>query len=125
MRKFKNVNELVNELKPDYPVYCIRPESIKKSIKFFKDNFPGKVLYAVKTNPNEKVVSVCRKMGDLLIACAWVGGTATQIKKRIQKMRIEMASWYSHKDQKLGKEAQNLLNELKMILLQIHLKIRH
>ena len=56
MRKFKDVNELVNELKPDYPVYCIRPESIKKSTKFFKDNFPGKVLYAVKTNPNEKVV---------------------------------------------------------------------
>ena len=56
MRKFKDVNELVNILKPDYPVYCIRPESIKKSTKFFKDNFPGKVLYAVKTNTNEKVI---------------------------------------------------------------------
>ncbi len=56
MRKFKNVDELVNELKPDYPVYCIRPESIKKSTKFFKDNFPGRILYAVKTNPNEKVI---------------------------------------------------------------------
>ena len=56
MRKFKDVNELVNELKPDYPVYCIRPDSIKKSTKFFKDNFPGKVLYAVKTNPNEKII---------------------------------------------------------------------
>ena len=56
MRKFKSVDELVNELKPDYPVYCIRPESIKKSTKFFKENFPGKVLYAVKTNPNEKVI---------------------------------------------------------------------
>ena len=56
MRKFKNVNELVNDLKPDYPVYCIRPESIKKSTKFFKDNFPGKVLYAVKTNPHEKII---------------------------------------------------------------------
>ena len=56
MRKFKDVNELVNELKPDYPVYCIRPVSIKKSTKFFKDNFSGKILYAVKTNPNEKVI---------------------------------------------------------------------
>ena len=56
MRKFKDVNELVNTLKPEYPVYCIRPDSIKKSTKFFKDNFPGKVLYAVKTNPNEKVI---------------------------------------------------------------------
>ncbi|MDA9624760.1 type III PLP-dependent enzyme [Candidatus Pelagibacter bacterium] len=56
MGKFKDVNVLVNELKPDYPVYCIRSESIKKSTKFFKDNFPGKTLYAVKTNPNEKVL---------------------------------------------------------------------
>ena len=56
MQKFKDVNELVNTLKPDYPVYCIRPESIKTSTQFFKNNFPGKVLYAVKTNPNEEVL---------------------------------------------------------------------
>ncbi len=56
MRKFKDVNELVNTLKPDYPVYCIRSKSIKTSTDFFKKNFPGKVLYAVKTNPNEKVL---------------------------------------------------------------------
>ena len=56
MRKFKDVNELVDTLKPDYPVYCIRPDSKKRSTEFFKRNFPGKVLYAVKTNPNEKVL---------------------------------------------------------------------
>ena len=56
MRKFKDVNELVNELNPDYPVYCIRPNSIKKSTQFFKKNFPGRVLYAVKTNPNPFVI---------------------------------------------------------------------
>ena len=56
MRKFKSVNELVNTLKPDYPVYCIRLEQVKKSTSFFKENFPGKVLYAVKTNPHEKII---------------------------------------------------------------------
>ena len=56
MQKFTDVNKLVNSLKPDYPVYCIRPESIKTSTQFFKNNFPGKVLYAVKTNPNKKVL---------------------------------------------------------------------
>ena len=56
MGKFKTVNELVNSLKPDYPVYCIRPNEIKKSVDFFKENFPGKILYAVKTNPNEKII---------------------------------------------------------------------
>ncbi len=56
MRKFDTVDELINELKPTEPVYCVRPESIKKSVEFFKNNFPGKVLYAVKTNPNEKII---------------------------------------------------------------------
>ena len=56
MGKFKTVNELVNSLKPDYPVYCIRMNEIKKSVKFFKENFPGNILYAVKTNPNEKII---------------------------------------------------------------------
>ena len=57
MQKFTDVNELVNTLKPDNPVYCIRPESIKTSTQFFKNNFPGKVLYAVKTNPNKEVLN--------------------------------------------------------------------
>ena len=58
MRKFAGVSELINTLKPDNPVYCIRPKLIKKSVEFFKNNFPGRVLYAVKTNPNEKVIKI-------------------------------------------------------------------
>ena len=38
MRKFDKVNELVNTLKPDYPVYCIRPKSIKKSVEFSENS---------------------------------------------------------------------------------------
>jgi len=56
MRKFDGVNELIDTLKPENPVYCIRPNSIKKSVEFFKNNFPGKILYAVKTNPQEKII---------------------------------------------------------------------
>ena len=63
MQKFSNVNELVNTLKPVNPVYCIRPETIKNSIKLFKNKFPGKVLYAVKTNPNEYVLKHIIKNG--------------------------------------------------------------
>jgi len=63
MRKFTDVNKLVNSLKPDYPVYCIRPESIKISTQFFKKKFPGKVLYAVKTNPNKEVLKHIIKNG--------------------------------------------------------------
>ena len=63
MRKFTSVNELVNTLEPEYPVYCIRPNSVRKSVEFFKNNFPGKVLYAVKTNPNEKIIKIIINSG--------------------------------------------------------------
>ena len=63
MEKFSNVNNLVNSLKPVNPIYCIRPDTIKNSIKVFKDKFPGKVLYAVKTNPNEYVLKHVIKNG--------------------------------------------------------------
>ena len=56
MEKFTDVNKLVNVLKPVNPVYCIRPDQIKKSSDFFKNNFPGEILYAVKTNPNKFVL---------------------------------------------------------------------
>ena len=63
MKKFSNVNELVNTLKPVNPIYCIRPDTIKNSVKVFKDSFPGKILYAVKTNPNEYVLKNIIKNG--------------------------------------------------------------
>ena len=56
MQKFKSVEDLVNQLKPEKPVYCIRKNSIQSATKFFKDNFLGKILYAVKTNPHPVVI---------------------------------------------------------------------
>ena len=56
MQKFNSIDELVSSIRPVDPVYCIRPNSIKVACSWFKKNFPGKVLYAVKTNPNEKII---------------------------------------------------------------------
>jgi len=56
MQKFKSVDELVNRLKPSEPVYCIRTSSIRTASDYFQKNFPGRVLYAVKTNPHPKVL---------------------------------------------------------------------
>jgi len=56
MQKFKTVEELVNRLKPSEPIYCIRKKSIQLASKFFKNKFPGKVLYAVKTNPHPTIL---------------------------------------------------------------------
>ena len=63
MQKFKSVEELVNQLRPDKPVYCIRKQSILSASKFFQKDFPGKILYAVKTNPHPEVIKTLLKSG--------------------------------------------------------------
>ena len=63
MQKFKSVDELVNQLKPTEPVYCIRKKSIQLASKFFQSKFPGKVLYAVKTNPHPIVLKALIESG--------------------------------------------------------------
>ena len=63
MKKFKSVDELIGQLQPDKPVYCIRKKSIQVASKFFQEKFPGKVLYALKTNPNKEVLKTIIQSG--------------------------------------------------------------
>ena len=63
MQKFNSVDELVNTVRPVDPIYCIRPNSIKSACSWFKSNFPGQILYAVKTNPNENVIKYIGESG--------------------------------------------------------------
>ena len=63
MQKFKSVEELVNRVRPIEPVYCIRKKSIQLASKYFQNKFPGKVLYALKTNPNLTVLKTIVESG--------------------------------------------------------------
>jgi ornithine decarboxylase len=63
MQKFKTVDELINQLKPEKPIYCIRKKSIRSASTYFRNKFPGKVLYAVKTNPNPEVLKTIVESG--------------------------------------------------------------
>ena len=63
MQKFKSVEKLINQLRPDKPVYCIRKNSILSASNFFQKKFPGKILYAVKTNPHPEVIKTLVKSG--------------------------------------------------------------
>ena len=63
MQKFKTVDELINQLKPEKPIYCIRKKSIQLASKYFRNQFPGKVLYAVKTNPHPEVLKTIIESG--------------------------------------------------------------
>ena len=63
MQKFKSVEELINQLKPEQPVYCIRRNSIQTAVHHFKKHFPGNILYAVKTNSHPDVIETIIKSG--------------------------------------------------------------
>ena len=63
MQKFKTVDELINQLKPEKPIYCIRKKSIQTASTYFKNKFPGKVLYAVKTNSHPEVLKTIVESG--------------------------------------------------------------
>ena len=63
MQKFKSVDELVSQLKPLKPVYCIRKKSIQIASKIFQKKFPGKILYAMKANPHPIVLDAIIKSG--------------------------------------------------------------
>ncbi len=63
MQKFKTVDELISQLKPEKPVYCIRKNSIHIASKTFQNKFPGRILYAVKTNPHPEVLKAITDSG--------------------------------------------------------------
>ena len=63
MQKFKSVETLVSQLKPEKPVYCIRKNSVTKASNFFQKNFPGSILYAVKTNPHPEIIKTLIESG--------------------------------------------------------------
>ncbi len=63
MQKFKSVDELIHQLKPEKPIYCIRKKSIHIASKLFQKRFPGKILFAVKTNPHPEVLKTIIESG--------------------------------------------------------------
>jgi ornithine decarboxylase len=63
MQKFKSVEELINQLKPEKPIYCIRKKSVLTASNFFQKNFPGEILYAVKTNPHPVIIKTLIESG--------------------------------------------------------------
>jgi len=63
MQKFKTVDDLIKQQKPEKPIYCIRKKSIQSASNYFRNKFPGKVLYAVKTNSHPEVLKTIVESG--------------------------------------------------------------
>ena len=68
IRTCGKVNDFVDKYNPDIPVYCFRPELVKNSVNFFKDNFnfanhKSRILYSVKSNPDDNLLKLINNLG--------------------------------------------------------------
>ncbi len=54
--RFANAEAMVAALRPGYPVYCVRPHIVQAAARAFLEEFDGRVLYAVKCNPNPQIL---------------------------------------------------------------------
>ena len=91
MQKFKTVDELVSQLKPERPVYCIRRKSIQIASRLFQKKFPGKILYAMKANPHPVVLDTIIKSGIKNIDVASIKEIET-----IKKIDLGVKCSYMH-----------------------------
>jgi ornithine decarboxylase len=54
--QFPSVTDVITNLKPREPVYCIYPHLLRRDVQQFIRGFPGRVMYAVKANPDPRIV---------------------------------------------------------------------
>jgi ornithine decarboxylase len=57
MEVFADALAMVTALRPEEPVYCLRPKVLKDAAAQFVQAFPGTVMYAVKCNDHPEVLA--------------------------------------------------------------------
>ena len=62
-RVFPNGQTAASALKPDAPLYCFRPLVLTEDAQHFLKLFPGTTAYAVKTNPDLRVLATLVEAG--------------------------------------------------------------
>lgn len=60
---FGSADDVVATLAPEDPVQCIFPDKLRGNARAFLTAFPGKVLYAVKCNPDRRVLQYLYRAG--------------------------------------------------------------
>ena len=68
--QFSDVASLISAERPEHPVYCIYPHVYLETAKEFLNGFPGRVLYAVKANPDPTVLGLLKDAGVRHFDCA-------------------------------------------------------
>lgn len=63
MEQFSCAAELLSRRAPERPVLCTRPHAAERAFHWFRDNFPGRTLYAVKANDAPEVLAALHAAG--------------------------------------------------------------
>ena len=63
MESFESVCDYLKQTQPVNPILCHRPHAAGRSARWFVDNFPGDVLYAVKANPAPLILDCLYEAG--------------------------------------------------------------
>ena len=67
---YGDVTQLLRELEPENPVYCIFPHVYRDSTQAFLQGFPGRVLFAIKANNDPRVLKLLIESGISHFDCA-------------------------------------------------------
>ena len=67
---FSDVESLLRIERPKHPVYCIYPHVYRETATEFLEGFPGRVLYAVKANPDPTILKLLIDSGVRHFDCA-------------------------------------------------------
>ena len=65
-----SVNAAVAAMRPEEPLHCLRPQAITAAARSFVEAFAGRTLYAVKCNPDPRVLSALWRGGVRAFDCA-------------------------------------------------------
>ena len=89
--KSYHLDAFVREIRPRYPVSVLRPEKLTARAAEFIDLFPGQILYAVKCNPDRRVLAALITGGVNGFDCASINEI-----KLVRELKQDAAIYFMH-----------------------------
>lgn len=86
-----NLDNFIRRTQPRYPVSVLRPDVLKARAQEFTGLFPGRILYAVKCNPDKRVLNALVAGGVDSFDCASIGEV-----KLVRSVKPDATIYFMH-----------------------------
>ncbi len=90
-QKIDDLDRFIMDTAPRYPVAVLRPDTLTATAAQFVREFPGDVMYAVKCNPDERVLKALIAGGVKNFDCASIGEV-----KLIRRLAPDATIYFMH-----------------------------